>query len=172
MHFWPETGIMEIFNPTDGTVSQAQPSGMYCLTGLFNEDMPLIRYVNGDIGELPHWGQSCACGRTLPIMGKVQGRSNDLVLTKDRRELYILDSLYNGLPVVEAQLVQFDLDNFEVNLVPGNGYKKQDVEKQINYRLSQYLGTVNVHINELEQIPRNTNGKFCSFISKINPIAG
>jgi len=172
MHFWPETGIMEIFNPADGTVSQTQPSGMYCLTGLFNEDMPLIRYVNGDIGELPDWSQPCACGRTLPVMGKVHGRSNDLVLTKDGRELYILDSLYNGLPVVEAQLVQFDLDNFEVNLVPGDGYKKQDVEKQINYRLSQYLGTVDVHINEVEQIPRNTNGKFCSFISKINPKAG
>ena len=172
MHFWPETGIMEIFNQGEGTVSQTKTSGMYCLTGLFNEDMPLIRYVNGDIGELPDWSQPCACGRTLPVMGKVHGRSNDLVLTKDGRELYILDSLYNGLPVVEAQLVQFDLDNFEVNLVPGDGYKKQDVEKQINYLLSQYLGAVNVHINELEQIPRNTNGKFCSFISKINPIAG
>ena len=105
-------------------------------------------------------------------MGTIQGRSNDLVLTKDGRELYILDSLYNGLPLQEAQLVQLDLDNFEVNMVPGEGYKKQEVEKQINYRLSQYLGTINVHINELEQIPRNTNGKFCSFISKINPIAG
>jgi len=171
MHFWPETGIMEIFNPADGTVSQTQPSGMYCLTGFFNEDMPLIRYVNGDIGELPHWGQSCACGRTLPIMGSVQGRSNDLVLTKDGRELYILDSLYNGLPLLEAQLVQLDLDNFEVNLIPGEGYNKQDVEKQIVSRLTQYLGIVNVHINEVDQIPRNINGKFCSFTSKINPIA-
>lgn len=104
-------------------------------------------------------------------MGSVQGRSNDLVLTKDGRELYILDSLYNGLPLLEAQLVQLDLDNFEVNLVPSDGYNKQDVEKQINYRLSQYLGAVNVHINEVEQIPRNSNGKFCSFISKINPLA-
>ena len=102
-------------------------------------------------------------------MGKVQGRSNDLVLTKDGRELYILDSLYNGLPVVEAQLVQFDLDNFEVNLVPGEGYNKQDVEKQIQTRLTNYLGMVNIHFNEVDKISRSSNGKLRAFLSFINP---
>ena len=170
MHFWPETGHIEIYDPLEGAFSCTHHSGLYCLTSLFSEDMPLIRYINGDMGSLPHWEAFCACGRTLPTLGPVNGRSNDLILTNDGRELYILDSLYNDLPIVEAQLIQLDLNKFEVNAVPDEGYSHQTVEKEIYSRLAQYLGEVNIKVNQVEEIQRDESGKFRSFISLINPI--
>ena len=169
LHFWPETGIMEIYDPSDGSISTSKASGSYCLTGLVNEDMPLIRYKNGDIGPLPHWGETCGCGRTLPILGPIQGRSNDLVLTRDGRELYILDSLYNGLPIAEAQLIQLDLEHLAVNVVPAEGYDRTMVTGAIHNRLALYLGSVQVQYNEVDEIERDPNGKFRAFISKLIP---
>lgn len=170
MHYWPETGYMEIYDPKNNSISTTTGRGLYCLTGLLNPDMPLIRYINGDVGGLPHWDFRCKCGRTLPIMDPIEGRSNDLVLTRDGRELYILDSLYNGLPIVEAQLVQISKDQFEVRVVPGEGYNKQSAEREIKTRLHQYLGEVDIQVNVVDAIPRGGNGKFKPFVSLINPI--
>jgi len=170
MHYWPETGYMEIYDPRKKLISSTEDAGLFCLTGLVNEDMPLIRYVNGDIGQLPNWDTACGCGKTLPIMGKVKGRSNDLILTADGRELYILDSLYNGLPILEAQLIQVEFNKFEVNVIPGEGYSHHLVEKEINTRLAQYLGRIELNYHEVDEIKRDTNGKFKAFISYINPI--
>lgn len=170
LHFWPETGIMEIYDPRDDRISSDPGQGIYCMTGLINEDMPLIRYVNGDMGQLPVWNQQCDCGRSLPIINFIKGRSKDLILTNDGRELYLLDSLFNGLPLVEVQLVQLDLDKFQVNVVPNKGYDRLLVENEIKTRLSQHLGFVSIKLYEVETIPRDINGKFQAFLSLINPL--
>jgi len=172
MHFWPETGVMEIYDPKTGQISTGGGPGLYCMTGLINEDMPLIRYVNGDVGCLPIWNASCHCGRALPTMDPVQGRSNDLILTADGRELYILDSLYNGLPILEAQLIQKSLDSFEIKAVPGQDYRRAYVEEEIQGRLKAYLGDVSLEFSEVNTIERNLNGKFKPFVSRINPLEG
>jgi len=170
MHYWPETGFMEIYDSQNDSISPDKQHGLFCLTGLLNEDMPLIRYINGDVGSLPEWNRNCKCGRTLPLMHPIDGRSNDLVLTRDGRELYILDSLYNGLPVVEGQLIQIDLDHFEVKVVTDVGYMSQSVEFEIRARLNQYLGDVDICVNPVDFIQRDGNGKFKPFISLINPV--
>jgi phenylacetate-CoA ligase len=170
MHYWPETGFMEIYDPKSESISPNKGHGLFCLTGLLNDDMPLIRYINGDVGSLPGWDPSCKCGRTLPLMDQIDGRSNDLVLTLDGRELYILDSLYNGLPIIEGQLIQISMSQFEVKVVSGKGCVEEAIEKDIKMRLRQYLGEVDILINWVSAIPRERNAKFKPFISLINPI--
>jgi len=169
MHYWPETGFMEIYDLKSESISSTKGHGLFCTTGLLNEDMLLIRYINGDVGRLPRWDSSCKCGRTLPIMDPIDGRSNDLVLTMDGRELYILDSLYNGLPIIEGQLIQISMGQFEVKIVKDKGCVEQAVEREIRTRLSQYLGEVDILITWVTAIPRERNGKFKPFISRINP---
>ena len=107
LHFWPETGWLELYDPGQHEFTQEGSAvSDLVMTGLFNEDMPLIRYHNGDLGSLPDWDFQCACERHLPGFRIIQGRENDLLLTPDGRKLYLLDSLFNGFPVVEAQLIQ------------------------------------------------------------------
>lgn len=168
-HFWPETGIIEVYDPhKQEFINDVNSAGDYVLTGLLNFDMPLIRYANNDIGYLPDWQHKCTCGRSLPSLSNIAGRSNDLVLTKDGRELYILDTLYNGLPVVEGQLIQHSLDDFEVKVIPDTDYSHEAMFMEITTRLRQYLGTVKVILTEVEEIEKNANGKFKPFISMIN----
>jgi len=169
LHFWPETGIMEIFNSEENTFSvESNSIGQFALTGLLNEDMPLIRYVNNDMGQLPAWIKNSKCGRNLPILNAVIGRSKDLIKTRDGRELYILDTLFNGLPIVEGQLIQYEIDSFEVKVIPDTQYNRQFAYQNINNRLSQYLGNINLIISEVSELEINANGKFKPFISLID----
>jgi phenylacetate-CoA ligase len=102
----------------------------------------------------------------LPIFGKVQGRANDLILTPDGRKLYLLDSLYNGLPVAEVQLIQDSIHELTVRLVPNSEYNPQKDSKLLKDRLLEYLGDVNIQVELLTRIPREDNGKFRPYISK------
>jgi phenylacetate-CoA ligase len=168
-HYWPDTGIIEVYDPQKQKfITDGGKAGDYILTGLLNFDMPLIRYANHDIGYLPDWDYKCSCGRKLPSLASIAGRSNDLILTKDNRELYILDTFYNGLPVIEGQMIQHSLDEFEVKVVPDKEYSHDLILIEITARLRQYLGPVNITLIELEEIEKNANGKYKPFISMIN----
>ncbi len=50
-------------------------SGDLVCTGLLNVDMPLIRYKVGDRGSITAGLESCSCGRTLPEISRIEGRS-------------------------------------------------------------------------------------------------
>jgi phenylacetate-CoA ligase len=50
------------------------------LTTITKEGMPMIRYRTRDLTVLNH--KPCACGRTLVRMGKVLGRSDDMLIIR------------------------------------------------------------------------------------------
>lgn len=101
-------------------------------------------------------------------MGQIQGRSNDLILTQDGRELYILDSLFNGLPLIEAQLIQKDMNMFDVKVVADKGYDRSTVTGVICSRLIKYLGEIKINVISVNEIEKDINGKFRPFISQIH----
>ena len=59
------------------------PDGEYgelCFTCLNKHAVPLIRYRTRDITTLTH--EVCACGRTTPRMGRVSGRTDDMLIIR------------------------------------------------------------------------------------------
>ncbi|MEO6829491.1 MAG: hypothetical protein ABI164_06740, partial [Acidobacteriaceae bacterium] len=56
------------------------PTGMgrVLITDLLNRSMPLIRYEIGDLASLDS-DLSCPCGRSLPLIGNIQGRTSDFL---------------------------------------------------------------------------------------------
>mgnify|MGYP000113622014 CR=1 FL=1 len=46
------------------------------VTPFYNLAMPLIRY---DIGDYAEAGAPCACGRTLPVLARIMGRSRNML---------------------------------------------------------------------------------------------
>src|SRR5204863_3503874 len=86
LHQWRDTGIIEA---TDGD----GPSDFIC-TGLINADMPLIRYTVGDSGKLS--AKKCPCGRNLPAIETIEGRTDDLLYTVDGRRIGRMDPVFKG----------------------------------------------------------------------------
>ncbi len=163
LHLWPEAGLVEVF---DG--DQPAPPGavgdLVC-TGLFNADMPLIRYRVGDRGALAPPDERCACGRTLPLLASLEGRCDDVLLTRDGRRIGRLDPVFKAdMPIVEAQIIQETLDRVRIRYVPADGYTPQ-VGELMAERLRQRMGAVEVALEAVEQVPRQPNGKFRAVIS-------
>jgi len=60
-------------------------TGNLIITDLCSYAMPFIRYEIGDLGTPSD--EKCPCGRNLPIMKSLNGRTYDYILTSDRRLL-------------------------------------------------------------------------------------
>ncbi len=101
----------------------------------------------------------CACGRTLPGLDAVAGRTNDLLLTRDGRRVAWFNPVWYGLPVRQGQIVQETLDRIRVRYVPAAGFNAES-HRVITQRVRERIGAVDVVLEEVPDIPRGANGKF------------
>ena len=76
--------------------------------------MPLIRYELGDIGIVNN-NDMCECNRNMPIISSLDGRYDDMILTKDGRRVMIIWSFLNDMPIAELQVIQRDIENIWIN---------------------------------------------------------
>jgi phenylacetate-CoA ligase len=165
MHFWSDSGVIEILERSLPVA--AGTSGDVVLTGLVNRDMPLIRYRIRDRGSIAPPTEMCACGRTLPVLGSLDGRIDDVVYTSDGRRVGRLDPVFKGdLPVKEVQIVQEAYGQLRIIYVPAPGFD-QAAMSSITERLRDRLGPIEVQFEAVQKIPVGPNGKFRAVISKI-----
>jgi phenylacetate-CoA ligase len=165
LHLWPEVGVVEVL--VDGVPAAPGDSGELICTGLFNADMPLIRYRVGDRGALAA-DSMCMCGRTLPILASVEGRSDDVLHAPDGRAVGRLDPVFKAdLAIREAQIVQEALDRIRIRYVPAPGFTSTHGRSMAD-RLRQHMGEVQVVLEEVESIPRTANGKFRAVVCNID----
>jgi phenylacetate-CoA ligase len=168
MHLWPDVGVYEVLrDDADEPVKCGQTGRLVC-TGLLGSDMPLIRYDVGDRVAIAPPEERCACGRTLPILLSVEGRSDDVILTADGRRIGRLDPVFKqDMPIREAQVIQETLDHLRVLVVPGSGFSPKH-EQALVSALRERVGDVAVVIERVTEIPRSANGKFRAVISKVS----
>lgn len=165
LHLWPEAGIVEVMEGCEPLAAGA-PGDLIC-TGLLNLDMPLIRYRTGDRGALSPGEKSCACGRTLPTLAALEGRTDDVVCTRDGRRIGRLDPVFKGsLPFREAQIIQESPSLIRVRYVPADGYQPAH-GAQIVAELLARLGPMEVALEEVAEVPRGPNGKFQAVICNL-----
>ncbi len=166
LHQWPEVGVLEVWS--DRGPAGSGVTGEFIGTGLLNRDMPLIRYRVGDRGRLAPPGSSCACGRTLPVIEAIEGRSTDLVLTRDGRSVFWLNPVFYGLPVRQSQIVQESLDRITVRVAPAQGFG-EPTRRAIYDRMQARLGDMAIELHLMDEIPRTSNGKLQAIVSKLSP---
>ena len=157
MHLWPEAGVLESLD------------GDLLSTGLVNADMPLIRYRTGDRCELPANSQACACGRSLPLLGRIEGRCDDTIYTRDGRRIGRLDPIFKStLPIQEAQIVQESLDRLRILCVPDAAFDGRQ-ERELARLVRERVGDVEIAIERVDRIPRGANGKFRAVVCNLPP---
>jgi phenylacetate-CoA ligase len=169
MHLWPESGIWEVLDDdSDGPVAPGE-TGRLVATGLVNPDIPLIRYEVGDRVAMAPAKTKCACGRTLPVLKSVEGRSDDMIIAPGGRRIGRLDPVFkSGLPIVEAQVVQDAPDHLLVRVVPADGFGPT-TEEAILEALQETVGPMRATVERIRSIPRGANGKFKAVVSLLTP---
>lgn len=164
LHIHPLVGIIEIVD-ADGRAVKAGDVGRVLVTGLARKSMPLIRYEIGDMAESTGYASNCLCGVGWPTIGPVQGRSEDLVKTRDGRFIGMLayTTFKNLKGIKEAQLVQRGYENFTCRIVKSatEPVETGSLEAAIRGQLTERLQVgVEVKFDYVASIPRGPNGKF------------
>ncbi|WP_354005674.1 phenylacetate--CoA ligase family protein [Desulfofustis limnaeus] len=80
MHIFEDHFLPEIIDPATGEVLPPGQQGELVFTTLTKEAFPIIRYRTKDISSLCY--DTCECGRTLVRMGKVTGRTDDMLIIR------------------------------------------------------------------------------------------
>ena len=169
LHLWPDTGVIEVLD--DQEDRPTLESGRLICTGLLNPDMPLIRYAVGDRARPSapsNDRHSCSCGRTLPQLAGIEGRSNDTLIARDGRRVYWVNPILYGLPLREAQIIQESLDLLRVKCVAAPGFDTA-AKELLRTRLRQRMGEVTVKIDLVDSIPRGERGKFRAVVCRLSP---
>jgi phenylacetate-CoA ligase len=138
--------------------------------------MPLLRYRIGDLVRLSD--DACPCGRTLPLLASVEGRSQrQYIVTPDGRFVHAVPFAYfmeerqlAGVPIRQFQIVQHDVRTLDVRIVldvvDDAGFKL--MSSQLNDMVCNYYGPEMVcNIVQVEEIIPEPGHKYEYFISLI-----
>jgi phenylacetate-CoA ligase len=162
LHASPDAGVVEILRP-DGTACAPGEPGEVVATGFIRRYQPFIRYRVGDVAA---WDpEPCPCGRHMPVLSEIVGRIEDVVVGPDGREMVRFHGIFVGQEhVVEGQVIQEALDRIRVKVVPTEAFGPDDVH-DIQQRIRQRLGEVQVAVDTVASIPRTPSGKFQAVVS-------
>jgi len=166
-HVMAESMIVEVLDDEGQPCSPGQ-IGRVVVTDLHNFATPMVRYEIGDHAEA---GGPCACGRGLPTLNRVLGRTRNLILMPDgtRRWPLVIFSRYRDFaPVRQYQMIQIDRMTVDVRLAvdrPLTGAEEADFRAHIQASLGHPF---DIHFVIVEgALPRGGAGKFEEFISLV-----
>jgi|HubBroStandDraft_5_1064220.scaffolds.fasta_scaffold25595_1 phenylacetate-CoA ligase len=166
-HVNAEHVMLELLDD-DGSPVKPGELGRVVATTLENYLAPLIRYDLNDYAVAVEG--NCSCGRTLPLIGRVVGRSINLFRLPNG-ELFLPWRLYDHLKglteVRQLQFVQRALDQFVVRFVR-DAPLAPETEAKIKKDIEDSLGgQVKVSLERVSEIPRTKRGKYMAALCEI-----
>ncbi len=163
-HVSPDIGILEFLNDDNQSALNDELANIVC-TSIINFDQPLIRYRIGDTAIVSD--NKCRCGREMQTVKEIGGRIEDIVIGKDGRKMVRFHGIFINIPgIVEAQVIQNDLEDFEI-LISATEKINDKHLKLIEDRMESQLGKIKLNIIQVSKIPRGPNGKFKAVVSRL-----
>jgi phenylacetate-CoA ligase len=165
-HIQSEVALVEVLG-SEGRPCLPGETGRVAVTPLHNFAQPLLRY---DIGDLAEVAGPCACGRTLPTLARIVGRTTGMLVLPDgalMRPYFHAAIAEAGLPIRQFQIVQRARDSIEARLAVERPLSAAE-EEALRARLraaarADFAITFTYHA----EIARGPGGKFEDFASKV-----
>lgn len=159
-HIQSESVLVEVVDDL-GRPCPPGVMGRVWVTSLLNFGSPLIRYEILDYAEL---GEKCSCGRGLPVLRNIHGRSRNLIRMPDgsrQRPSLWSDEWSEIAPIRQVQLIQKEIDRFEVLYVMDRGLDSGETAR-LEKSLTQALGghALRFSFHQRTELIRGDNGKF------------
>ncbi|MCP4676429.1 MAG: phenylacetate--CoA ligase family protein [Deltaproteobacteria bacterium] len=163
-HVNADYGVLEI---VDSCTRVGEAVG----TSLYNLAMPLLRYEIGDHIEAMDDDRACPCGRGLPLVKAIHGRTADVVVTPDGRYLtavFILPEFVEGVGF--AQFIQDRKDRLAIHVVPAPGWNAAEQQKLEDYAAQLLGGSMQLLVRTVgpEDVILDQSGKRRVVISQID----
>ena len=153
----------------DGTQRAARPGelGQVAITDLHNLACPFIRYLTGDLA-LVRPPSPCACGRTLPRFGPVEGRVTETMydVHGNRVEGILFNILFLQLAshARQFQVVQRADRRLTLRVVPTREVLAPEAEALIREFVGKHIAGIPLDIEVVREIPLTSAGKLCRVV--------
>jgi phenylacetate-CoA ligase len=168
-HVACENVMVEIVDDRGRDV-RAGERGRVVVTGLYNYVMPFIRYELGDIAVAG--AGNCPCGRTLPVIARVEGRSRNAFVFRDGSRMWPRTSMVRAMapfvPFTRFQMVQLDFERIEFRYLPDGSGRAPDVAGLNAHARTVFHPSVALDPVEVDALLPGPSGKFEEFISEVS----
>ena len=167
MHLTAEDIVVELVDKSGAPVPDGSP-GEIVVTHLATRDFPFIRYRTGDVAVMDT--EKCACGRGLPMLKEIQGRTTDFVVAQDGTVLHGLALIYaiRDLPGVESfKIVQESLQYTQVYLITTPAFDAACIHGIVQTFKKRLGAAVAVSVEQVQTIPPEKSGKFRYVVSRV-----
>ncbi len=153
LHVNAELVIVEILR--DEVPARPGELGRVVVTDLRGQTMPFLRY---DTGDLARAAGPCNCGRTLPAMGPVEGRTRHAIHTIDGRTLTqraVMNHLAATLRMGEYRLRRESDHRFRLEVTP-RGFAAGFGEAEVRRALRELIGDVELVVESTDAFPEGS----------------
>lgn len=173
LHISADRLLLEVVDDEDRPCAPGD-TGRMLVTDLDNFGMPLIRYDIGDRAVVAE-RRVCACGRGLPMLENVEGRTLEIVVTPDGRKIggTFWTLLLRSRPgFKQFQVVQKDIGGITIKFVADHELKESALA-YFKSRIEEYCGhDFRVEFAEQEKIDLTVSGKQRVIISLLENGSG
>ncbi|MBU1752347.1 hypothetical protein KKG56_00560 [bacterium] len=168
MHVNAENVYVE-FVKKDGTPALYGEMGEIVVTDLCNYATPLIRYKIGDVGSPS--GEICPCGRGLPLMEMIEGRTSDFIVTPENKFISgpgLSPLIMDLTGIKQLQFVQKEKGKVIIKIVKDDAFQEEEI-RMLRSRLQKYTGEImQIMFEFVDDIPKKQSGKQQLIISDIS----
>ncbi|KUG20127.1 capsular polysaccharide biosynthesis protein [hydrocarbon metagenome] len=166
LHVDTERSIMEV---VDGDGHQLEcGEGRILATSLHNYAMPFIRYACDDEGGITD--ETCECGRGYPLLKEIVGRTTDVLVTPDGKNIHGWFFLYifwdYGTGIKEYQVIQKTPERIVVNIVPEDGFDEKQLDR-VRDIVSRRSPGWDLEFEYVDTIERTGAGKYKFVINEV-----
>jgi phenylacetate-CoA ligase len=160
------------FLKEDGSDAAPGETGEVVISGLVNRATVLFNYRLGDLAE--PGGNKCACGRSLPLMRRFQGRVSEVVQLADGRKLpstVLLGKFDNEIVgALKVQVVSPRPGHIVWTIVPGGSLDREQYRLRLLARCRDvFRDQAEVSVQFVSDIAPTQAGKFRAVIQSTEP---
>jgi phenylacetate-CoA ligase len=146
-----------------GRDGPAGEPGEIVISPLDNRAIVLLNYRLGDRGALST--TPCPCGRSLPVLARLEGRRSELIRLADGRELssLTLEALFGRelRRTIQAQIAEDEAGRLRWRIVPFDGVDRDALRTAVVARGREVLGAdTSLAVEFLDGIDPTPAGKF------------
>jgi phenylacetate-CoA ligase len=153
LHVLAEGFVVELVK--DGRPAQPGEVGEVIVTDLASFGLPLIRLRTGDRAVAREPGKACSCGRGLPMIGAVSGRSSAIYTGADDRRVSgtFFSELFKDYDhsIRMARVEQRRPGELSLLLVRGGRYS-DETEREITARVRRAVGPIEITVDVMSDV--------------------
>jgi len=145
-------------------------TGRIVISNLVNRATVLLNYVLGDLVTMAR--APCPCGRGLPVLEGIDGRTDDLLVAQDGElvhESTVLPRLYDVAGVSMLQVIQESPTEFSIKVLAAPGADWQRTSHGLRQALVSLVGggdRLEITVEQVEDLVCDAGGKYRAVVRR------